>query len=186
MAEQFLKNTSVFLLHTEMTADGGVTGRINRISYGEVVSFAGLDQALLMINEWLDEEKPLSSDMVLRTFETGRRRRSAAHAVSGEYSMGSGCESSADASAAKPAVSDAARLAGLGRRGDARRKEAFLVRIICRQHNSWQGEVCWKAQRLYFRSTLELMCLIHSALDPGAARAKSAARSIAEPVFRVV
>ena len=79
MAEQFLKNTSVFLLHTEMTADGGVTGRINRISYGEVVSFAGLDQALLMINEWLDEEKPLSSDMVLRTFEAGRRRRPAAH-----------------------------------------------------------------------------------------------------------
>ncbi len=186
MAEQFLKNTSVFLLHTEMTADGGVTGMINRISHGEAVSFAGLDQALLMINEWLDEEKPLSSDSVLRTFETGRRRRPAAHAVSGSVSMESGHEPFTVTDAAKQAGSDAARLAGLGRRGDARRKEAFLVRIICRQHNSWQGEVCWKAQRLYFRSTLELMCLIHSALDPGAVKSKSAARSIARPVFRVV
>ena len=184
MAEQFLKNTSVFLLHTEMTADGGVTGVINRISHGEAVSFAGLDQALLIINEWLEEEKPLSSDSVLRTFKTGRRGRPAAHGVSGVSVMEPTGVSSADA--AKPAVSDAARLAGLGRRGDARRKEAFLVRIICRQHNSWQGEVCWKAQRLYFRSTLELMCLIHSALAPGAVKAKSAARSIAEPVFRVV
>ena len=74
MAEQFLNNKSVFLLHTEMAADGGVTGTINRISDGEAVSFAGLDQALLMINEWLDEEKPLFSDEVLRTFRTGRRK----------------------------------------------------------------------------------------------------------------
>ena len=186
MAEQFLKNTSVFLLHTEMAADGGVTGVINRMSHGQAVSFAGLDQALLIINEWLDEEKPLSADSVLRTFETGRRRRPVAHGVGSVSVMESTGESSTATDAAKPVVSDAARLTGLGRRGDARRKEAFLVRVICRQHNSWQGEVCWKAQRLYFRSTLELMCLIHSALAPGAAKAKSAARSIAQPVFRVV
>ncbi len=186
MAEQFLNNKSVFLLHTEMAADGGVTGTINRISDGEAVSFAGLDQALLMINEWLDEEKPLFSDEVLRTFRTGRRKYPAAHGVSDASSAEFGCEPFKVTGAAKPAVSDTARLAGLGRRGDARRREAFLVRVICRQHNSWQGEVCWKAQQLYFRSTLELMCLIHSALDPGAVKAKSAARSIAEPVFRVV
>ena len=186
MAEQFLKNTSAFLLHTEMTADGSVTGMINRISHGQAVSFTGLDQALLIINEWLEEEKPLSSESALRTFKTERRRRSAAHGVSGVFVMESTGESFAAADAAKPAVSDAARLTGLGRRGDARRKEAFLVRIICRQHNSWQGEVCWKAQRLYFRSTLELMCLIHSALDPGAAKTKSAAGSVVRSVFRVV
>ena len=186
MAEQFLNTKSVFLLHTEMAADGCVTGTINRISDGEAVSFAGLDQALLMINEWLEEEKPSFSDEVLRSFRAGRRKNPAAHGVGGASSAESDCEPFEVTGAAKTAVFDSVHLAGLGRRGDARRREAFLVRVICRQHNSWQGEVCWKAQRLYFRSTLELMCLIHSALDPGAVKAKSAARSITEPVFRAV
>ena len=82
------------------------------------------------------------------------------------------------------AEADRMKLSGQGRRGDARRRESFLVRIVCRQHNSWQGEVGWKAQRLYFRSTLELMCLVHSALAPGVMKAKSAAGTIVRPVFR--
>lgn len=176
MAGQVLKTASVFLMHAEMTADGGVIGIIDRFSRGEAVSFAGLDRAILIINEWLDEEKPLSEDMVLRTFKSGRRARPA----------GLRCTALPGSETVRPTGQEGACLTGLGRRGDARRKEAFLVRIICRQHNSWQGEVCWKAQRLYFRSALELMCLIHSALDPGAVGAKSAASSIERPVFRVV
>lgn len=159
MAEQILKTTAAFLLHAEMLDDGSVTGRIIRMPQKETVPFAGLDRAFLMINEWMDEDQPVPADAAFRTFKTGRGRR---------------------------AVSETAGLSGLGRRGDARRREAFLVRIICRQHNSWQGEVCWKAQQLYFRSTLELMCLIHSALDPGAVKAKSAAGSAARPLLRVV
>ena len=202
MAERTRENTSAFLMRTEMAADGGVTGVVNRLSCGEAVSFAGLDQALLMINEWLDEEKPLSEDMILRTFRTGRRKRPVSGAVNRALAGEAGCAGTAETGCAGNAETGCARiagtdgihaaetdlshLAGLGRRGDARRREAFLVRIICRQHNSWQGEVCWKAQRLYFRSTLELMCLIHSALDPGAAKTKSAAGTIVRPVFRVV
>ena len=181
------KTAAAFLLQTEMTAEGGVIGRINRLSQEKSVPLAGLDGAFLMINEWMDEERIIPADAVLRMFVTGRRQRLSVHdRISVEENIRvsqfsdapfaeDGCVWVKDSDTARKHSSELVSLAGLGRRGDARRREAFLVRIICRQHNSWQGEVCWKAQRLYFRSTLELMCLIHSALDPGAARVKSAA-----------
>ena len=51
-----------------------------------------------------------------------------------------------------------------GRRGE---KGTFLVKILYRQNNSWQGEVTWAEtnEREYFRSALELIRLIDSALN---------------------
>lgn len=45
-------------------------------------------------------------------------------------------------------------------------KGTFLVRIKFQQHSSWQGEVYWaeKKRKLCFRSELELLRLIDSAL----------------------
>ncbi|MCI8823179.1 MAG: hypothetical protein HFI15_11875 [Lachnospiraceae bacterium] len=42
----------------------------------------------------------------------------------------------------------------------------FLIRVMYRQHSSWQGEVTWVEQRKkeYFRSALELLRLLDSAL----------------------
>lgn len=42
----------------------------------------------------------------------------------------------------------------------------FLVKVIFRQNASWQGSVIWKEQRREesFRSVLELLLLMHSAL----------------------
>ncbi len=145
MTEPFLNNISDFLLHTEMTDDGAVRGAVIRVSRGGAVPFIGLDQAFLVINEWLEEENPLSDDSAMRTFMAGHRRKS---------------RFSADA----------------GRAGTtAGRLDDFLVRVICREHNSWQGEVRWNGQRVYFRSALELLCLLNSALAPGAAKEKAAA-----------
>ena len=148
MAEPVLKNISEFLLHTQMTNEGAVRGAVMRVSRGGAVPFIGLDQAVLVINEWLEEENPLSADAAMRTFMTGNRRKSSFsfEAGRGETTAGQGAD--------------------------------CLVRIICREHNSWQGEVRWKAQRVYFRSTLELICLLNSALAPGAVKAKSAVGSI--------
>ena len=46
----------------------------------------------------------------------------------------------------------------------------FLVKVLFRQNNSWQGEVIWAEanERRNFRSALELIKLIDSAIDSSA------------------
>ncbi len=45
-------------------------------------------------------------------------------------------------------------------------KATFWIRVFYRQHTSWQGEVTWveRQKKEYFRSTLELLGLMDSAL----------------------
>ena len=45
-------------------------------------------------------------------------------------------------------------------------RETFVVRVLYRQNNTWQGEVLWAEQneKRYFRSALELM---DSAMERG-------------------
>ena len=47
------------------------------------------------------------------------------------------------------------------------KRETFVVRVLCRQNNTWQGEVLWaeRNERQNFRSTLELMKFMDSALE---------------------
>ncbi len=90
MTEQILEKGFMFLLCTQLTANDCVAGRIYRLSSDEVVPFAGLDQALVMMNRWMDEVDPLTDEAVLRTFKTGRGARSmasvfpAAHSTQGQ------------------------------------------------------------------------------------------------------
>ena len=44
---------------------------------------------------------------------------------------------------------------------------SFIIRVQHRQNSSWQGRITWieKNQTMYFRSVLELMKLMESALD---------------------
>ncbi|MBP3927297.1 MAG: hypothetical protein J6D13_09025, partial [Clostridium sp.] len=48
-------------------------------------------------------------------------------------------------------------------------KGTFIVHVKYRQNATWQGEVIWteRKQKQYFRSALELLKLIDSALDMG-------------------
>lgn len=52
----------------------------------------------------------------------------------------------------------------IGHSGD---KGTFIVQVKYRQNSTWQGEVTWteRRQKQYFRSALELLKLIDSALD---------------------
>ena len=52
----------------------------------------------------------------------------------------------------------------LGYSGD---KATFIVHVRYRQNATWQGDILWaeKKKKLYFRSALELLKLIDSALD---------------------
>ncbi len=48
-----------------------------------------------------------------------------------------------------------------------RNRETFAVQILSQQHSTWQGTVSWTSQQKTqpFRSTLELIKMIDSALD---------------------
>lgn len=131
----------IFLLQVEIGRDGCVSGMLHWMSHEKALHFVGIDQAILMINAWLEEENPLPAELTLRSFKAGRQMRPAF------------CSS------------DQQNHAEIGRCGNARRKESLLVYIIRQEHTSWQGEVRWKSQKICFRSTLELMCLVYSALN---------------------
>lgn len=49
-------------------------------------------------------------------------------------------------------------------------KATFWIRVLYRQHISWQGEVTWveRQKKEYFRSALELLRLVDSALHADA------------------
>lgn len=48
-----------------------------------------------------------------------------------------------------------------------KKEETFIVRIHECQNSTWQGSVLWaeKQQRQYFRSALELVCLLEEAVE---------------------
>lgn len=52
-------------------------------------------------------------------------------------------------------------------KGDMMNNETFIVNIKCRENATWQGKVTWaqKSKTKYFRSTLELIKMLNSAMD---------------------
>lgn len=48
-----------------------------------------------------------------------------------------------------------------------RNEETFVIKILDRQNNTWQGNILWVDQQneQYFRSALEMLKLIDGALD---------------------
>lgn len=173
MSEQLENSMSIspdlactFMLYAGSADDGSVNGRICRFCPESAAPFSGLDQAILLMSGWMDENGCSSGTASMRMFD--RRRRSHSHI------------SAADAAGSHRCGADHAEIRsqkylGQGRRGEARKKEAFLVRVICRQHTSWQGEICWRNQEIYFRSCLELIYLIHSVINGARAERGEAA-----------
>ena len=58
------------------------------------------------------------------------------------------------------------------------KRDTFVVRVLYRQNNTWQGEVLWaeRNERRYFRSALELMELMDSAMVKGEEEEKEKSR----------
>ncbi|MBS3887190.1 MAG: hypothetical protein KGZ41_04440 [Dethiobacter sp.] len=59
------------------------------------------------------------------------------------------------------------------------KEQAFLIRIKFRRHNCWQGSIQWlEGQKiLSFRSLLEMILLMHEALDKNE-------KAVDEQIFR--
>lgn len=142
LSENMSDMTRTFLLRGSITETGAVSGVIHRFYSDEDAVFEGLDMAVLIINDWLEECRFPPSGTALRTFDGTERRLPGA---------------------ARETEEDAAD-AGRGERRTGR-KESFLIRILCREHTSWQGELRWRNHQAYFRSVLEMMALLRSAFD---------------------
>ena len=135
-----LETAGAFIVKLNAMRDGGISGEVYAVYQKKSARVSGLDEAVLVINDWLEEEKLQPDGIGLRRFSAKRR-----------------AEREADA--------DREREPGPAGSGEKVQKtETFLIRVLYRQHTSWQGEVTWKRQRVYFRSCLELMALIRSAL----------------------
>ena len=135
------ETVGAFIVKLKVMEDSSISGEVYAVRQEKAISISGLDEAVLVINAWLDEGKFRADGMNLRKFVVARK---------GE----------------PPLVPDRAGEPGLaGDRPEVRRTESFLIQIFYRQNTSWQGEVIWKNQRICFRSCLELLALIHSVMD---------------------
>lgn len=65
----------------------------------------------------------------------------------------------------------AKRMQGLNIKNHKGNKATFVVQVQYRQNSTWQGKVVWAEQNktLYFRSVLELIRILDSAVDEGEA-----------------
>lgn len=142
LSEKMPDMTRTFLLRGSITETGAVSGVIHRFYGDEDAVFEGLDMAVLIINDWLEEYQFPTSGTALRTFDGTERRSPGAARETEENAADAGC--------------------GVRRTG---RKESFLIRILYLEHVSWQGELRWRNRRAYFRSVLEMMALLRSAMD---------------------
>lgn len=132
---------------------GGESGELYHL-YGErPVAFDSLFQAVRQMEELYDALSSPQSSTRLRSFLEDRKAGNPALEDISEKPA-SGWKEIREAGTLK---------ALLGRRGA---KATFWIRVLYRQHVSWQGEVTWveRQKKEYFRSTLELLRLIDSAL----------------------
>ncbi len=135
-----LETAGAFIVKLKAMGGGGISGEVYAVFQKKSAQVSGVDEAVLTINDWLEEGKSPSDRMGLRRFAEKRKadRRADAGRESGPGPAGSG--------------------------ETVRRTEIFQIRVLYRQHTSWQGEIFWRNQKVCFRSCLELMELIRSAM----------------------
>lgn len=120
------------------TYENGVpVGRLYNPARAEGIAFQSLSQLLARYQELLDETQFPQAFAMTRTFSN----------VGGESGSGPAPQS-------------------LEKRG---KTATFAVRVLFRQNSSWQGSVIWleKNEEESFRSALELILLMDSAMDGG-------------------
>lgn len=128
-----------FLLSLSDAEYGGKKGKLRYLYDKEPFYFSDLTDAVLKMEEILDNHMPPRSLSPMRSFETSEKK---------EKSM-------------------ILLHRGNDAKGGRERKELFYIQIYYRQNSSWQGEVRWQngSQKMYFRSVLELLKLLDSACE---------------------
>ena len=130
----------LFMLRIEGVKDRCPYGTIHHCFFEEPFTFCGLDQAILKMDEMMDELCYPQASTRLRNFAGCDVQREKVKKLYMCWETDS-----------------------LKERGKA--KLVCGIRVYYRQNSSWQGEIlCEKYPKVFFRSVLELMHLIQSAL----------------------
>lgn len=140
-----------FFLNIEESDNGHFSGEIFNLFYEDAVPFHGLDEAILRMNQMMDELGSPQASTALRSF----------------------CDSTKEQGESWEAMYQR-REQLLERYCDKAfmqsplsRKPQIQIEVLYRQNATWQGRIAlmrpFEPRRKSFRSVLELMYLIHSA-----------------------
>lgn len=125
------------------------SGNLYHIYTREPVAFSSLFEAVNRMEELYDAISFPQASSRLRSFLVDRRIR--------PY------DSKEDIRVSKPAGDEVREVESFDKVIEHRGTQAtFLIRVMYRQHASWQGEVTWveRQKKEYFRSALELIRLL--------------------------
>ena len=154
------ENGRVFMLQVQKQPDGQAYGSIYNLYVEQPQHFLGLADAILQIDAMMDKldcpqaaakrrsfcaaEKDVKNDTAAQK-EAYYRWLQEGKTVAQQYWKEQVLQPSAGGS------------------------QTFYIRVRFRQHSSWQGEVTWKQakRKVAFRSVLELLHLLQSALNSG-------------------
>lgn len=146
-----------FFIKVNSISEEGIKGEIKHLFFEEGVRFYGLDDAILKMDSMMDQLNCPQASTILRDFngdnESLRKRREKKN----EYHKKELPEFRQYWDA------DVFQL-------DKSGMPSYLISVMFRQNNSWQGEISWwntkkKVKTVHFRSVLELIHLIWSSLE---------------------
>ena len=136
--------------------DGHYYGTINQAFFEKEVLFYGLDDAVLKIDDMLDELRCPQASTELRAFDEKKKPDLSTWTV----------EERIEEEKKKNLHTQYRSIETLKK--DAKNQlNCFVIDIMYRQNSSWQGSVTWRnyskrPKKEYFRSVLELLKLIQS------------------------
>ncbi len=144
--EAKVTDVSYFFMQVYKQAGKVAEGKIYSPMKAYEIDFQGFDNAILLMDDIMDEEDFPQKSMRQRTF--------------------------AEENTEKKKMTTEGDSAGKGSLGwhdilfrEERRKIYFSIHVMYRQNASWQGRVQWRKEVRIFRSTLELLHLLKEAFD---------------------
>ena len=142
--------TSVWVF-VDSTEDHDLNGRLASPAFG-ITTFSGVLALITRMEQFYNEKRFPQSSMQIRSFHKKKRGKTA--------------EEKPSVPAAEQRGDLEEMLARIGMEEPGKRA-TFVISVLFRQNATWQGSIQWldkkKTQR--FRSTLELIQLMDSALD---------------------
>lgn len=152
-----------FLIDVKKDIDGSFFGTISQIFYEFDQPFYGLDDAILKIDQMIDELGCVQSSTEIRNFNNGK------HIVYHAVSSGMTKDERIEREKKRRTHIQYREIEELKEKAYTQ-KNSFIVDVMYRQNSSWQGMITWrnyskKPKKEYFRSVLELMKLIGSSFD---------------------
>ena len=153
------ENGRTFMLRVQKQPDGQMRGQIHNLYLEQHQSFSGLADAILQIDAMMDalgnpqaftEHRRFGSSAFKKKMNDSEPQKEAYKQwLQEERTM---VQQYWKEQSLQPSSYDG---------------QTFYIHVRFRQHSSWQGEVAWKQgkQKIPFRSVLELLHLLQSALE---------------------